>query len=807
MEEELKCPQCRHFLRQPVLLPCGHSYCRDCVLLLKQQRRNEGLLLPSLPPLPQPNLCSSSIVPSFSSSSSAPSSSCASDTLSLAPSCCDEGDHSSAPDDKLDKLSLLSDSADSGFGGGVFRAVAVGSRPNSFLSTTGHHLPRPLPPLPCSILSPSSASTTFLLQCLVCHKPAYFADEEDAIRRLPENATIARLLVKYLQQKLTTIPVEEGKITTTNNTVVEPVPECQWCENPLGALPSKFHCGTCGYFYCEDCQAALHPPRGPLKFHQLVPSEQFRRFKSSQFDLSSPSASTSLINSQYSFPSSLAKCSLHAEQELNLYCSLCRQAICNVCTNGMRHSGHPVQPIHLAAKAHKTELSHSLQLLGAKVRQATEEIGGLKRLQTRIDENCCEFQRGVESQLDQLEELLRLRRQQLINYIKNEKERRKLQLLKQIGRSTAQLGKGRALIQFCIEILKEPEPLDYLQVGSALANRVTDQEFLWHREVKTNCPEVDEHFQLDLDILNVKTAIEQLEFLQLKAPLPPQFLAEECSAENNSVTLSWVCQPNGASIEGFVLELDSGDDNFEEVYCGQEYACSVDGLHFNTFYNARLKAFNAAGESAYSEQICLQTAPVAWFQLSEDNSTENSNEQQQTMREIRSQSVGGIVNSELLLSNNCCTVTGTSMEYRTILGTVTFSKGVHYWEVSVDRYDGNADIVIGVAQPSVSRHAMLGKDLHGWSMYVDGERSWFFHNDTHHGRMSGGVNVCDSLIGVLMDCDRGTLSFAINERPICIDAFKNMPRGLYCPAFSVNCKSTITIHSGLKVPEIFTHIH
>jgi len=29
------------------------------------------------------------------------------------------------------------------------------------------------------------------------------------------------------------------------------------------------------------------------------------------------------------------------------------------------------------------------------------------------------------------------------------------------------------------------------------------------------------------------------------------------------------------------------------------------------------------------------------------------------MREIRSQSVGGIVNSELLLSNNCCTVTGT----------------------------------------------------------------------------------------------------------------------------------------------------
>jgi hypothetical protein len=40
------------------------------------------------------------------------------------------------------------------------------------------------------------------------------------------------------------------------------------------------------------------------------------------------------------------------------------------------------------------------------------------------------------------------------------------------------------------------------------------------------------------------------------------------------------------------------------------------------------------------------------------NSTE-TNEQQQSLREIRSQSVGGISSSELLLSNNFCTVTGT----------------------------------------------------------------------------------------------------------------------------------------------------
>ncbi|KAL9925159.1 E3 ubiquitin-protein ligase Trim9 isoform 4-T4 [Glossina fuscipes fuscipes] len=156
--------------------------------------------------------------------------------------------------------------------------------------------------------------------------------------------------------------------------------------------------------------------------------------------------------------------------------------------------------------------------------------------------------------------------------------------------------------------------------------------------------------------------------------------------------------------------------------------------------------------------------------------------------------------SGLIFSKNNATVSVEGWEHRVALGSVGFSRGIHYWEFTIDNYTADTDPAFGVARIDVNRSKMLGKDEKSFAMYIDRQRSWFQHNSVHERRVEGGIST-GSTIGVLLDLQRHTLSFLVNGMPQGSVAFRDL-YGVFYPAVSINRGVTLTLHTALDAPQM-----
>ncbi|XP_035703748.1 E3 ubiquitin-protein ligase TRIM9 isoform X3 [Folsomia candida] len=771
MEEELKCAVCKQLFANPVLLPCYHSTCLNCAVQIQSPVHQQ-----SLPATSNTNLnghhshvsttnfhghshhivITTATVHHNNNNGSTPlhqnlhhnqghhnesnsvnSFRADSDKSSTTSS---TSSQTSGGEDSSDKVSVLSET-DSGV-----VICSNSSRPNSYVSSHNMH----------GLLFPPIQSTSFCLSCPVCHKTVYF--DENGAHNLPKYRVMQNIVDRY---------IESRNLGT----------KCQMCER--SPKLATVMCEQCEIFYCDKCQASCHPQRGPLAKHSLVNPTQGK-----------------VVLKEKAGPLDYFKCPDHSMESLNMYCMLCKVPVCIGCLQDMKHADHDVQPIQHMSKAQKTDLSHNLQQLSGKAKAESEFIQRLKTQTEKINESSLSLEKQVTAQVDAIIENLQRRKHELMEFIHKEKEYKLRSLKAEVSSHGQRLQNTTSLIQFCIEALKETDPLAFLQIGSLLLARVRNLETSWISDLDDSASATDgstmqmssgrnasyllasmfnPELDLTLDDRGVTHAIRQLNFIQMKPPGPVVIIPEECSAENNSVTIAWQPPPT-SFVEGYVLELDDGAGGaFREVYCGKETICTVDGLHFNSLYNARVRSFNSTGEGGYSDTISLQTAEVAWFTFDPS-----------------------LIAHGVRLLNENNTATTDSYEPRLILGSVGFARGVHYWEFSVDKYDASADPSFGIARIDAAKDEMLGKDDKGWGMYVDHQRSWFIHCGVHSCRTEGGIGT-GSTVGILLDLDRRQISFYVNEEQQGPVAFTSL-YGVFYPAVSLNCNVTVTLHTAMEHP-------
>ncbi|XP_034988109.2 fibronectin type III and SPRY domain-containing protein 2 [Zootoca vivipara] len=354
----------------------------------------------------------------------------------------------------------------------------------------------------------------------------------------------------------------------------------------------------------------------------------------------------------------------------------------------------------------------------------------------------------------------------------------------------------RVCWSFFSEDIVESYQLYYKRVSNETSKEEEDAFMLNVKEtyctVTNLAPNTQYEFWVKaLNRAGVGSASERADYIT--APLAPVLKRKEIRSCEHAALVQWE-SGNTNPVDSYTAELskltDGEDGNIiTESIVGIPNCEALIQLEPGHNYLLSVKAVNMGGSSERSEPVSILSTGTSF-----------------TLNEETAHPLLSVLEDGLTIA--CCKTESPKCEWPfrensftrsiAILGNPISFQGKHYWEVDVNE---NTEYRVGVAFENVSRDSYLGTSHASWCMRHTVNSSRHTYEFLNNGMTPDiTITVPPRRIGLLLDYDKGSLSFFNRDIMQHLYTFHNHFQDFVCPCFALEEPGTLRILNGIAMP-------
>ena len=331
--------------------------------------------------------------------------------------------------------------------------------------------------------------------------------------------------------------------------------KCDKCKPPQ---PATSYCRDCGEFICAIC-TTVHSRWVAFAKHEVVALEQFES-KVKQLD---------------ALKKVTLYCPLHQGKELELYCEICEELICLLCTvNKHCRPEHKYDLVSDTFEKHKAEITTSLEPI-SKLRTATSDA--LEQLVVRsheLDDQEVAVEASVRRYVKQLHELLETKQAEEIDRLKQVMRVKRKNIAAQKEELETVLTKLDSSLSFVNDSLRTGSQGEVMKIKKTVTEQIKEVKDNFKPDILPLCELANVKFLPSAEILQACQKIGQV-LVQKACP-------EKCHATGKGLEVAKTGERATAVLqvvdnegESFPMPVEGVTGELVSETTGEKKVCSV----------------------------------------------------------------------------------------------------------------------------------------------------------------------------------------------------------------------------------------